>query len=817
MISSTEFELSYVEPEIFESVFHHLSVANGMHSLLIGGAGSGKTALIKRLKSKLEKQGHLVILISMRSAISFESFIARLASSIINEFEHSFGVDAADREAFDDLRAAYRSINQSEAILAFDRIFEALSRMGGGHGRTFVFLDGLDEVAPFSDSLFGIRTLEWMAGVSPSHGAILVASRAMGYLNRAEDVMGRLKIFNLNGVPNVAIREIIRRLPGAGSLSPQVIDQAVAVSHGLPLMAILIAQQAISTGSLPDVTDSDNSLSLKNALLHSLTRFEAEWENRHEFWSLSIVCWAMEEVSISYLAQVTGLSTMRTREWVEKAEKYSFVRVSADVVKPHDLLRMGIESKLIPNEIDVAALDFGDESAERDGLLSTSFRHPPEIPAILDGSKTIVLGDRGAGKSAIFRSLCMPATAQTPSNIFVATAGNSSDFLQRMGAANDASAERFKAIWLLYVAAFAARELQDHSNLKTTQGQRFRSDAHRLLRNLGQENDIREESFRTRFVAPLRALLPRKLSFTVGPIKIEQEFMEGGKPSKAMDVDVFIRRTEALLQQIGSRLVVVVDKIDEANKYDRSLQEQLIQGLLMAEAALSHTQCIRLVVLLRTDLFEIFHIQEKNKFVSRTVRLAWTEHQLAIQLLTRAYSNEQLKPAFDILRELCLDDDIQRELQFRVLFPKAVDNKAFWYWLYNSLAGGNNRVSPRQIVLFMNLLKEEAKNEPRVKRIPLYSEVQVKSALIKISGLCFQELIDDFKVATALIQNCRAGKKYRLSFADVTALCDPAEGTPATQIDQLLRLGFFERVVTEIDGKLQSELRVAALFIHCWD
>jgi hypothetical protein len=293
--------------------------------------------------------------------------------------------------------------------------------------------------------------------------------------------------------------------------------------------------------------------------------------------------------------------------------------------------------------------------------------------------------------------------------------------------------------------------------------------------------------------------------------------MEGGKPSKAMDVDVFIRRAEALLQQIGSRLVVVVDKIDEANKYDRSLQEQLIQGLLMAEAALSHTQCIRLVVLLRTDLFEIFHIQEKNKFVSRTVRLAWTEHQLAIQLLTRAYSNEQLKPTFDILRELCLDDDIQRELQFRVLFPKAVDNKVFWYWLYNSLAGGNNRVSPRQIVLFMNLLKEEAKNEPRVKRIPLYSEVQVKSALIKISGLCFQELIDDFKVATALIQNCRAGKKYRLSFADVTALCDPAEGTPATQIDQLLRLGFFERVVTEIDGKLQSELRVAALFIHCWD
>lgn len=86
---------------------------------------------------------------------------------------------------------------------------------------------------------------------------------------------------------------------------------------------------------------------------------------------------------------------------------------------------------------------------------------PRDLHFIASGAKTIVLGDRGAGKSAVFRALKgLNETAATPPDparprTITSASQNPASFVQQMTADDSvtSSADGFKAVWLLYSAA----------------------------------------------------------------------------------------------------------------------------------------------------------------------------------------------------------------------------------------------------------------------------------------------------------------------------------------------------------------------------
>ncbi len=82
------------------------------------------------------------------------------------------------------------------------------------------------------------------------------------------------------------------------------------------------------------------------------------------------------------------------------------------------------------------------------------------------------------------------------------------------------------------------------------------------------------------------------------------------------------------------------DRIDETFKYDRVKQEAVVQALLQAEGRVSLFEHIGLVVFLRTDLFELYDIQEKNKLISRMLTLDWSEEEWLQVLVRRVLANE---------------------------------------------------------------------------------------------------------------------------------------------------------------------------------
>jgi hypothetical protein len=225
---------------------------------------------------------------------------------------------------------------------------------------------------------------------------------------------------------------------------------------------------------------------------------------------------------------------------------------------------------------------------------------------------------------------------------------------------------------------------------------------------------------------------------------------------------------------------------------------------------------IGLVVFLRTDLFELYDIQEKNKLVSRTLALDWSEEEWLQVLVRRVLANEPFQGLAERLH--VADSATETRTALEVLFPPEIEGQPVDRWLIDSLRNGNGDVSPRLAVLLLHLTRElSARPEDVVSTLPLFSAEAVRKAMMKLSDLSFSEVVNDFKVAPSFVLNCRVGKLDSFALREVEKLFDEAEGKISEQVRLLERLGFLERVVRESGSGVSSLFRIPKLYTRCWD
>ncbi|MEV0034517.1 hypothetical protein [Streptomyces sp. NPDC050804] len=261
--------------------------------------------------------------------------------------------------------------------------------------------------------------------------------------------------------------------------------------------------------------------------------------------------------------------------------------------------------------------------------------------------------------------------------------------------------------------------------------------------------------------------------------------------------------------------MVLRDRIDETFNYDRGLQEALVQALLQAEAWVSRLDNIDLVVFLRTDLFELYDIQEKNKLVSRSLVLEWSEEDWLQVLIRRVFANELFDQLARRLR--VADEEIEMRAALEVLFPAEIENQPVDRWLVDSLRNGNGDISPRLSVLLHLTRERSARPDAVVATVPLFTADAVQRAMTNLSDLSFSEVVNDFKVAPTVVLNCRAGKLTSFTLSEVEQLFDNTEGKIGDQVRLLERLGFLERVVEQRGTQTRSLFRVPRLYTHRWD
>ena len=188
-----------------------------------------------------------------------------------------------------------------------------------------------------------------------------------------------------------------------------------------------------------------------------------------------------------------------------------------------------LSQRILPSGYRLADIKFGAEEAERDELLDESFVRRRGLGAIFDQHRSIIVGDRGSGKSAIFRKLAEGTSAvDAHPGTKICAVATTGDLLHRI-VAGDAwlDTDALRAAWLVVVASVVA------STVPASAPKRLRREAADLRAAFGFSTEPTNLALRA-FRAALGLLSGTTLNFAVGPVNLEAKLRSGsgGRPKQ---------------------------------------------------------------------------------------------------------------------------------------------------------------------------------------------------------------------------------------------------------------------------------------------
>ena len=555
--------------------------------------------LLRQLEAELQRQGRAVFVVGM-AHLSDGDLAAWILGEITSAMADVFDVERTIRAS------GGRSLRQSAAVLnSFAERLQA----------PVLLLDGLDE------SRYPQRTASAVEELSHAldRWRLVVASRPVPGVE-----VRRFRQFEVLQLGPFTEADMIAMLRGSNpDLARDAVRALITLANGNPLVLRLAADAAQRGEVLPDHPEGVIEWVVGYALGASPDPV-----------TLSVL---LEELAlaggqdqISALAGKLRIPEDQVRRLLGTALALLAVDHEAGTAAfvHASIGEYVLSRRVFLRPFRLAELRFGAEEAERDDLLDASFVGRHSLDRILGQRRSIVIGDRGSGKSAIFRKL---AEKQSVEALPIANTG---DLLHRI-VDKDAwlDADALRAAWLVVIAAVVA------STVPGDAPKALRRNATDLRAALGLPTDPPGRTRRA-MRAAARILAGTTLKLGVGPVNFEAKLPAGTRPSgSVLDVESLLQETDQLLKRSARRVVVLLDRIDETFKYDRSRQEAVVQALLQAEARLFRLDSIELVVFLRTDLFELYDIQEKNKLVSRSLALEWSEEDWLRVLILRVFAN----------------------------------------------------------------------------------------------------------------------------------------------------------------------------------
>ena len=371
------------------------------HAFLIGAAGAGKTATLHYLADGLRTDDHLVVIVSLREIRAGDELVVGIARAFLDQAQTR--TNSLESDPLDQIRAQFAdhftaSQNISRAAEVLERIIELVIVRTGQRSRAYIFLDGLDEVDRAGEIVVAVESLaECLRSAN-----IVVASRESHVVNRLGS-RTPFEVFSLTDLSQAETGLLIRRIFGDRPIPEAAFRRLVLTAGGNPLLLTLFADYFRRHGDFGafETTTSYDRLDYLYRDLFATGRIGAD---ARLLLNLLVL---LRPVSTDYLIRISGMPIERARAALGELSRSGLISSSdRQTTFVHALVaKYYLENNLLKNDIDIEDFEFGDEAAERDRLLKCTFMPPHDLHLVISGTKTIVLGDRGAGKSAIFRAL----------------------------------------------------------------------------------------------------------------------------------------------------------------------------------------------------------------------------------------------------------------------------------------------------------------------------------------------------------------------------------------------------------------------------
>lgn len=378
-------------------------------------------------------------------------------------------------------------------------------------------------------------------------------------------------------------------------------------------------------------------------------------------------------------------------------------------------------------------LYFGKDDAESDfargGLLRQGFMRTRAYEEALAGAKTLIIGRKGSGKSAICLMLRNALLAESRC-VLVTPDEISADEIRRFQLPGIPPEQSKQLIWRYVFAVQVAKFILAFGRSHAAESPEASNSLSTIRKFLLDNAEIEDLTFTERFwkvIERLKGAISIE-AFSV-KLKVDSEVSPPSAGAKAHDQLDFL---EAQLNSAASALGittdgepfhVLVDQIEKVWSNDRE-SDSMVVGLMLAAKELQRRfGFVVATVFLRTDIYERLEFQDRDKFRGDEFHIDWDEDRLLDLILTRAQAS--------------LGAAISAEDLWSNYFPGSVDSQDCQRFLVS-----RTLMRPRDIIQLCNACRDTARNN-RHDRI---EDSDVRKAMALYSNWKLSDLQNEWSV-----------------------------------------------------------------------
>lgn len=456
-------------------------------------------------------------------------------------------------------------------------------------------------------------------------------------------------------------------------------------------------------------------------------------------------------------------------------------------------------------------LDLGNSVAEFDQSLEKYFVENEAFHSLINGKKDIIAGDKGTGKTALYRILqkrygSIPELKGVEVIAGFNPAG--SPVFQRLVREPVLSEGQYVSVWKAYVFSLVGNWLLG------IVGDDY-SDSFKSLSTMLEETDLRskDDTAETIFSKITNAL---QSFFNPKSAEIEVTFSESGIPiltprlkffepeasknTKEISHEDALRLLDKCLGELGYSAWIAMDRLDEAFQGFSNIEIPALRALLRTYLDLLAFQNFRLKLFVRRDLFRriigdgfvnLTHINAQK------VEITWDERDLLNLLCRRIRDNDEVIKVIS-------PDDLSDEGLFYKLFPAKVDaaerKPTTLNWIMARIRDGNEIKPPRNLIDLAQMAREEQlRADGRVAREfnsdPIITSDAIKKALERLSA----QRVEDTLLAEAGAETAALIRKFRRAKAEqnlesLSAVLGLDGENLTAAIRSLIEVGFLEEI-----------------------
>ncbi|GAB3454853.1 P-loop ATPase, Sll1717 family [Actinophytocola sediminis] len=345
----------------------------------------------------------------------------------------------------------------------------------------------------------------------------------------------------------------------------------------------------------------------------------------------------------------------------------------------------------------VSGLYFGRDDAEHDavdGLLRHGFLATSAFEEALWGRKSLIIGRKGSGKSAICMRLAMPEVTQG-NHLLITPDDTAAGQLRGFELAGLTSEAAKSLIWRYVFAIHIARYLVDR-HARRVHDRREPKSVKRVRRFLRANGELAEARLPNRIAMAAKGLRG-SLALGAFGMSLSADFGTASEGVRAAEQLAIIERgvatavTDLGCAEAHQPLLLLVDKLEHIWPAEPD-NEALITGLLVAGKHVAHSygRAARTVVFLRSDIYDSLTFSEADKFRSDEIRIDWSREQLVELAVTRATAS--------------LGHHVTSDYLWGTVFPATVDGEPVVDYLFSRMLP-----RPRDAIQFLNLCRDTAR------------------------------------------------------------------------------------------------------------